>query len=209
MTPKTSVLSPLLTWMFAAAPKATGPAPFGCKMGWLAIKAADPDRVASSLGLKGGKPASWTQGIAAVYGEESMFVTPPVRGWVCAASWALMGDPSVAAISQRIVKLSGDFGEAQAFATYRVIEYHHWMLARRGQLIRSFAYLRESDQLLANVGALTPAERKLRFFNLPQDRWSPDESDVMMVARDWSLDPTGLTERSGPAERGILGEFSL
>jgi hypothetical protein len=138
-----------------------------------------------------------------------MFVTPPVQGWVCAVSWALMGDPSVAAISQKLVRLSRDFSEAQAFATYRVIEYHHWMLARRGQLIRNFAYLGESGELLANMGALTLAERKLKFFGLPRERWSPDESDVMAVAKGWSFDPTKLTERSGPAEMGILGKFSL
>jgi hypothetical protein len=78
------------------------------------------------------------------------------------------GGPAVEAISKDIVTLSATFGEAQGFASHRVIEYHHWMLARNGRLVRCFAYIGETGELLANNGSLTDAEHKLRLFGQPQ-----------------------------------------
>jgi hypothetical protein len=94
-----------------------------------------------------------------------------------------------------------------AYATNRVIEYHHWMIAKEGRLIRSFAYLGESGEILANVGPVTDVERTFGFFNLPQERWHPTEADVMAVAAAWSFDPTRLSSHSGPAKLGILGRI--
>lgn len=56
------------------------------------------------------------------------FVTPPVNGWVCVVGEPTMhrnGNPSIEAISKTIANLSDTFREAQAFASYRAIEYHH------------------------------------------------------------------------------------
>ena len=103
---------------------------------------------------------------------------------------------SLDTVSRDVANLSSAFGEAQAFATHRVIEYHHWMLAKSGHLIRCFAYIGETGRLLANTGTLTDAESKIKLFKLPQERWQPNESDVMAVAADWSFDPTQLTSKS-------------
>jgi hypothetical protein len=99
------------------------------------------------------------------------------------------------------------FEEAHAYATHRVIEYHHWMVAKEGRLLRRFVYLGESGEVLANEGALTAAERKLRFFDLPQERWQPNETDVMTIASACSFDLTRLSSQSGPAKLGVLGRI--
>ena len=56
-----------------------------------------------------------------------------------------------------------------------------------------------------DVGAVTEAEREMRFEGLAEFTWAPGEEDVMAVAAGWSFDPTSLGEASGPAGAGILG----
>ena len=188
----------------------TGPVPFGYKMGWLAVKQAKSVDVASFLKIKNLRSASWVDGVEAAYnsGADVVFVTPQVNGWVLVVSlWAMgAGDRrSAEAIGQLLGQLSSKFGEAQGFATHRVIEYHHWMLATNGHLQRSFAYIGESGEVLVNSGALTDSERKLRFISKPAEQWNPTEEDVMTVATGWSIAPTSLTTKTGTSELGLIG----
>lgn len=111
---------------------------------------------------------------------------------------------SVDVISRRVAELIFRFGEAQGYATHRVVEYHHWILAKEGQVVRCFAWLGERGELLCNTGAIADAERRLPFANRPTDQWMPDEEDVMTVASGWSFDPTKLSSESGPAVNGIF-----
>jgi hypothetical protein len=115
-------------------------------------------------------------------------------------------DP-VEQISKRVAELSAKFGEAHGYATHRVVEYHHWIMAKDGQVVRAFAYLGESGEILSNVGTVTDSERRLPFADQPTDEWMPDEDDVMTVASGWSFDPSKLSSESGPAANGILARM--
>jgi hypothetical protein len=199
-----------LSALLAPQQKPDGPIPFGYKMGWIAVRSTSTAEVAASAGMRSLRSASWKEGIDAAYNNGRVFVTPPVKGWVCIIGEPMMqrnGYSSVEAISKLVASLSTKFSDAQGFASHRVIEYHHWMLARKGQLIRCFAYIGETGEVLANAGVLTDIESKLRFFKLPKERWQPSEADVMTIASAWSFDPTKLTDTSAPAALGVVGKF--
>ena len=187
--------------------KPSGPEPFGYNIGWMVVRSTDPGAVVSALPIRLKNAADWHTGINAAYKGGSIFVSPPVGGWVCIiGEWAMgTGErDSVQAVAKIVGDLSGRFGEAQGYATNRVIEYHHWILAKHGQVIRCFAYLGESGEMLSNVGAVSEAEKRLRFGVRPPGQWSPNEEDVMKVASVWSIDPTKLNASSGPAANGIV-----
>lgn len=193
---------------------ATGPAPFGYKMAWMAVKCGKLDDLVSFLELKDRRPVSWKDGIDLAYDENAklVFLTPPIQGWIFVVGWgaaAIADAEPVKSFYNTLDLLSDRFGDAQAFATHRVIEYHLWMQAQSGHVVRSFAYAGETGKLLDNMGPLTEAEHALTFFNRPQDQWSPGEEDVMTVAGRWSLDPTKLTNESGPEELGIVARVGL
>jgi hypothetical protein len=191
-------------------PIPTGPVPFGRKIGWIAIRSEDSRGIISSLPIRSPKPENWQEGIEAAYEGDHIFVTPPVNGWICVVGQGVMGAGdrlSVQSVAQKAGELSSVFGQAHSYASHRVIEYHHWMQATNGVLLRSFAYLGETGELLANEGPLTEKERSLTLFNLPPENWTPDEEDVMMVASHWSFDPSRLSAESGPAESGVIAKM--
>jgi hypothetical protein len=191
------------------ASAATGPVAFGYKMAWLAVKTVRTADLVSCLKLEDRSSATWPQGVEAAYDPKRnlVFVTPPVEGWTFVVGRGTFPDDkrSLQNIVGIVRELSSTFGEAQGFASHRVIEYHHWILARNGHIERCYAYTGEQGEVLANTGPITESERKLAFSNLPGDKWTPNESDVMGVAGGWSVDPTKLTADSGPAEFGVIG----
>lgn len=198
-----------LSSLFTPQQKPDWPVPVGYKIGWITVKSTSSDKVASLARIRSPRSANWQKGIGAAYNKGLAFVAPPISGWVCIIGGSTMpnDNSSLDTVSRDVANLSSAFGEAQAFATHRVIEYHHWMLAKSGHLIRCFAYIGETGRLLANTGTLTDAESKIKLFKLPQERWQPNESDVMAVAADWSFDPMQLTSKSAPAALGVLGKL--
>jgi hypothetical protein len=194
---------------------------FGYKMGWFAIRNASRDKILSALGLTIIKEICWDEGIDTIHSEydEIVFVTPAVNDWTFVVGrWT--ADPgekdSVHDIEKLITNLSMQFEEVQAFATHHVVEYHHWMLAKNGRLVRSFAYLGESGEVLTNKGKLTQIEKSYDWDQLDEsewlpdeetdeetdmeeldeDIWFPDEETVMEVAGSWSINPTTFEELS-------------
>jgi hypothetical protein len=193
---------------------ASGPVAFGYKMAWLAVKSGKLADLVSYLNLKDSRSVPWDKGIALAYDDSAklVFVTPPIHGWVLVVGWAaaaIADAEPVKSFYSTISKMSARFGEVQAFATHRIVDYHLWMMAKDGHVIRSLAYLGERGELLDNMGALTEAERKLAFSKEPPEQWNPNEEDVMTVAAGWSLDPTKLNGRSGPAELGEIGRVGI
>jgi Domain of unknown function (DUF4395) len=190
--------------------KSTPPVPFGFKTGWLAVRSTDLKAVVESLPFRFQTAAGWQDGIEAAYKGGSVFITPPVNGWICIVGEWVGGTgerSSVESIAKTVSELSSRFGEAHGYATHRVIEYHHWIMAKQGRVVRCFAYIGESGEVLCQSGSLTDAERKLRYASLPPDQWLPDEQDVMTVASGWSFDPSRLSSASGPAARGRLARL--
>jgi len=216
---------------------ASGAIPFGFKNGWFAIKTTDSGAVVKALGLSEPREADWETGIEASYtGTSSVFVTRVERWTLVVGFWtASLGshDPTRKTVEQTIVKLSQQFGEAQAFFTHRVTECHCWTLARDGTLVRSFGYTGDSGELFANFGEPTEAERGFDLQKitrlaellkrdsegeevgeeldalLAEEVWSPSESDVMAVAASWSLDPTRLDASTDCDSTGLLAWTSV
>lgn len=197
----------------AAATRAAGgaaPLPFGYKLGWFTVRSSAPGAVAAALGLVGTRAAGWDEGVTAIYaaGADEVFVTPALAGWVLAAGpWALGrgGAPGVQAIAELTRTLSVRFGEAQAFATQRTVEYHHWLRARQGVVERVFAYLGEEGAILANEGELTAAERALDWAVQSPAEWLPNEEDVLRVAGAWSVNPNAPAPGLVTVGPGVLG----
>jgi hypothetical protein len=184
-------------------------AAFGYKSAWLAIPAADHAEVADALGLRDAGPTPWVDGVAAVYEADAqkrpapVFVGAPVDGWVLvpfALPLAEPGEFDLGALSRR-------FGEAQRFASHRVVESHEWERWVDGQPVRRYGWLGESGEVLFNDGEPTEHEEDL----LPDDdadwnEWeTADEERVMEIAGAWSLDPTVLDERDDTPDTGLLG----
>jgi hypothetical protein len=190
---------------------------FGYKMGWFAIRNADKERILSALGLTIIKEIGWDEGIDTIYSEyeDIVFVTPAVNDWTFVVGrWTVSigEEDGVHDVEKFITNLSTQFEEVQAFATHRVVEYHHWMLAKNGSLVRSFAYVGESGEVLNNEGELTQIEKSYDWDHLDgsewlsdeetdmeeldEDIWFPDEETVMEVAGSWSINPTTFEELS-------------
>jgi hypothetical protein len=205
-----TMINRLRSLLSRSDPTPTPPVPFGYKTGWIAVPSTDPKAVADVLPFRQRTPATWQDGIEAAFKGGSVFITPPIKGWILVVGdWAMgTGEPdSIDEVAKRVAELSARFEEAQGFATHRVVEYHHWMLAKRGQLLRCFAYLGERGEVLRDFGVVTDQEEELPLADKPTDEWAPDENDVMAVAARWSIDPTKLSSESGPAENGILARL--
>jgi hypothetical protein len=212
-------LRPLLSSFVADS--TSPPEPFGYKMGWIAVWSTDVKAVAASIPLRSQSSASWHDGIAAAYksaaarNDDTLFIAPPIDGWICLIGWWAAGADSkcadgrieVETASTRVADLSSRFGAAQGYATHRVVEYHHWIRAEQGRVVRCFAYVGESGEVPCHLGSVISAETKLPYANLPFDSWLADQQDVMTVAGGWSFNPTKLSSSSGPAASGILGRL--
>lgn len=208
---------------------------FGYKMGWFAIRNADKKSVLTALGFTAIKEMGWDEGIDAIYDIEEdipfniVFITPPVNDWTFVVGRWMVGaggEGDVIDVEKLITKLSIQFGEVQAFATHRIVEYHHWMLAKNGCLIRSFAYEGDGDGVLTNKGELTLIEESYKWdqfykfvcfsdeedeldeFEDEEDQfdevWLPNEETVMEVAGAWSINPTEIEDLSLDEDSGIL-----
>ena len=78
------------------------------------------------------------------------------------------------------------------------------MLAKKGHLVRSFAYLGERAEILTNEGELTQLEQSFNWDQIEECLWTPDEETVLEIAGAWSTNPSDL-ETMAPSEvPGIL-----
>jgi hypothetical protein len=191
--------------------KATG---FGYKSAWIAAKRASPEAVAEALGLRNVRAIAWDAGLAAAEAEPyaSVFVTPPIDGWVLGVGFALfaLADARPPLVGRRAEEWAARLQtEVQYFATHRVVEAHAWARARPSGLERAYSYLGESGEKLLDEGHPTAEERALGFaFFDPgsadaeedgywerEDLTYASEEHVIRLASRWSLDPTSLDER--------------
>jgi hypothetical protein len=178
---------------------------FGPKQAWLAIRDTEPDLVMAALDLRDLGPVRWQLGIDLAHlSDDRVAVTPPLpdangRRWVLVLGrwyFASEAGPIVSALSDRLDT------EVQFFSTYRVSERHRWERAIDGVLVRAFEYAGVSGEVTLWWGDPDEHERDL---GLPE--YEPDgdefdllldETDVMHLAGDWSIDPSTLDGRPAP-----------
>lgn len=192
------------------------PVPFGPKMAWLALDTRDTETVATALGLRDARAATWAEGVDAAY-QSSVFVTPPLGDWTLAAGTVLFPPDRVEPFVKPLLeRLSRQFGDAQYFGTHRDAELHLWARARQGRLVRGYGRLGGHGLTLWDEGGPTAEERDLglRFVaeQSPaaeqvhnQQVTLPDESAVLQLACLWSIDPTTLDEHFKEPMNGLLG----
>lgn len=176
------------------------PARFGYKCGWLAVRASSVDEVVLALGPKRRTPCNWATGIGRVYGNignEDVFVTPPVDGWVFVVGGRL-DDVSRLDTVARLSRVLDR--EVFGFATHRGVSYAAWVRAERGEIVRAWAIV--DGKRIYDRGPVTEAERALdiSFDEEPSEeddeRWERQshESTVIALSGTWTRDPTTLDE---------------
>lgn len=186
------------------------PQPFGYKVSWFAIKATDPAAVINTLALKDATPANWTSGLAAANpdtfspdGDQWLFVSPPIDGWVLAVgSWLPYPTAEThhdigTKFDAMFALLAKRFGDAQFFASHRVSDYCAWARAVNGEPVRIFAY---GGEVLMNLGGQTPEEAKLGLPVLTGLSLSDAEDKVFSVAEELDAEQEKLVESGLPQD---------
>lgn len=193
---------------------------FGYKNMWIAVKTDNQSKLAELLQLKNTKECNWKVGINKAY-EDAVFITPVIDSWTLATGYSLSIGQSITSIHELKIlleSLSMEFGEAQYFCTHRVVDYHCWMLASKGKVNRIYSYLGEQGENIVIEGEATAFEKKFNLVNTLSeeakddnyfentDLFYPDESFVMQMANEFSIDPSELdTRKDLPLSLGLLG----
>jgi len=200
-------LFPRFTGGEEGSSNADQPVPFGSAIAWLALDTRDAEGVATALGLRALRPATWAKGIAAAH-RSSVYITPPLADWTLAVGTALFPpDKADAFVKPLLERLSRQFGEAQYFCTHREVELYVWARARKGRLVRGFGWLGKESLTLWDEGAPTKEERDLGF-RFCDGLSTPDEQCVTELAYLWSIDPTTLDEQFKEPVMGLLGSIA-
>ena len=189
----------------------THPVSFGHKQVWFAVKTERVAEIAGYFGTLVGNlkpmPTNWEKGVKAAY-RGFCFITPPVDGWVLAVR-PETDDIASAATQAVLLDLSRKYGEAHFYGNHRVVSYCAWAKATAGKLERVFSISdltiavslgkrTESEEALLKKALLEEADPELKVFYQEQgiEHAFGDESDVMVVAGAWSINPQTLRERT-------------
>ncbi len=190
------------------------PVPFGYKTVWWAIRGSDLSAVSDAIRLHDPQPCNWTSGVRLSY-SGGLFVTSAIDNWILICGRDLPPNSEAAAeqIEERLCILSQQFGEAQTFATHRIVDFHVWARARAGVLTRGFGYLGESGVTFWDEG-FDDDEDELGFDfadindDLTEDELDaanfPSEDNVMDIARVWSICPVDFGDHLSPGV-GLTG----
>jgi hypothetical protein len=184
---------------------------------WLAIKTGSVQLVQSALSLHDPKPCSWAEGLSGDH-EQSLFVSPPVAGWILVIGPALPDPAEDVDVCYRfLADLSRKLGHVQFFHVHHILNHHAWVRIDAGRVIRAYAW---AGKTLWNQGPPTPAEHTLhmRCYDygetadaalLASAELVPANAEkVHLLAARWSLDPGEPGLRGVGHERGIIGEAS-
>jgi hypothetical protein len=193
----------------ALTPPPDLPRPFGPRCVWLAVRGAKPADVARALGLRETAPSSWESGVKGAYAGR-VFVTPPIDGWVLAAS-TRFPDAGDATHEDRatplLARLSGALGEVQYFGAHDGIGWWAWARFKEGAAVRKAAVLAAQDAVLWNEGEPTTAEQSLGLTLKGPSKGGAaiDDHGVFSLARAWSVDPSAIEARHLGPSLGIIG----
>jgi hypothetical protein len=193
---------------------------FGTKCAWLAIRTTDANALHRLLALEGAHVSSWREGVEAGYSRmaPSVFVTPPIDGWVLVLGYPLLEltGSAVVALSLR-TKLA-----VQYFLSVDGAHAYGWMHADAGTLVRAFAVV--DDSVLETHGPPTQHEQDLEInFDIHQEppafskadpqpyrqwlRKQVSEDMVLRIAERWSVDPSKLDQRK--LGKGWIARWTL
>jgi hypothetical protein len=184
---------------------------------WLAVRSGNPYVVQAALGLHKPTPCSWEEGLTAA-SEHKLFISPPVNGWVLVIGSGLP-DPSedVDRCFRFVLEVTRKLGQVQFFSFNRVVNYHAWVQADQGRIIRAYAW---AGKTLWNQGPLTRAEADLGivcydYAEAPRkqsfsysDPLAANTEKVPLLAARWSLDPAAIDTRTLKQSHGITGRLS-
>lgn len=199
-----------------------GPAAFGLRMAWLAIKTNDAARVAEVLNLDAIERANWRTGIGTVYDDRlaqgRVYLTPPLNGWTFVVGLSLpqpLGRGFVDKCTPMVLDLAAAFPEAQYFLCHPPVEFFGWVRVADGKLVRAFAI--GDEGIIWNKGKASKEERglglKLGEVRGVKSRKAdvgeampvyPTEAQVMHLASCWSLDPTSLAGNRSDSGIGYI-----
>lgn len=182
---------------------------------WLAVKSTNVRAVQSALALHNSKPCSWAEGVSGTH-DLSLFVSPPVSGWILVIGPALP-DPAddVDVCFRFLADLSRKLGHIQFFHINGIVNHHAWVRADAGRIIRAYAW---AGKTLWNQGPLTPAENilEMRCYNYGEpsdtalfaatDSALSNTEKVHLLAGRWSVDPDEAGWRTVTRDHGIIGE---
>lgn len=175
---------------------------FGYKDQWLAVRSDSTAEVAAALGLREPRWLLWDNGKEeAAKGGDHVMLTPAIDGWVI-----VTGEATHPGNEPLLAYLSGRFGEAQAFATHRVSEYHHWSRWRNSVRTRSFAIV--MGDVEEQEGEPTGIEKELLLPVYENNAYiDVSEQELMRVAADWSVAPCNLGQRELSSSHLLIGRL--
>lgn len=175
-------------------PEPDYPVPFGYKIQWLAIQTDSVQKVIDELAVTRLERSNWEEGIKRAY-EDHIFITPLVKGGVLVIGNAMPSAGGVGHINEIkpiMERLSQVFEEVHYYGSHRTVDYYVWAKASRGRILRAYGV--EAD-VFWEEGAVTEEERALGFRFEHRNaadydnKWLPNEEDVLAIAKRWSIDP--------------------
>lgn len=171
---------------------------------WVAIKGRNLAAVRESLGLENATPRSWMEGLAEAADGNSLFVSPPIRGWILVFGPHLpRPSDDIDQCFRFLSRLSKGMGEVQYFCGNSVTYEHAWARLVDGKVVRAYAWFR---QTLWNQGSLSEAERKtaVKIYDYAespsplllgmQDRFRMNTERLFSLAGRWSVDPSRIDQ---------------
>lgn len=167
------------------------PIPFGMKISWLVVKENDPKAVMEKLNCTDIEISNWQSAFHHMEKMKKVFVTPCFNGYVLVLNY---NEPLEN--KQLLQDIASKFEEIQYFSTHRIVELSCWVKYRNGQLIRSFYYVGDQNEIIWNEGELTQEEKELGLtsssFDLDEYDENivyPNEEIVDELAAAWGIDP--------------------
>lgn len=174
------------------------------KTGWLAVRGASQRALAKATGASLLRSCSLGEALAALQREPDAVAMLQLDEWTLAISDRFLGEgtgDSLEELAARVLALSVEFGEAQAFGSHRTSDAAHWMKARDGKLIRLSAFA--DGEMLLSSGRRDAEERAVW-----DGKSAPSEETVFKIAARWGANPRGPVPRSTDVRLGRLQTLS-